>query len=400
MIRLLTILLFSLAVCEAAAQLFTGAATSISLGAETDLHISGQAYLNGDIENNGEINFQHDVDFGTINQVGHISLSGSGNQSLFGNTVSFTSLLVNNEDGISLFLDSAHVGASLDLVNGIVFTNSTVLKSTGSISNESQNSFIEGSLLVRKTNTGDQLFPMGKDGIFNPLTLSSLPGNSEVKVTMINPDLSFPIVGDSLIGVYGNLAWSIEYMGERASSIPTLAFNGINLAELITDSTIRAPEYKPVIACLPPVMNSYHLLKTSMLNKSDDRTFGKIIAAQNLLLETGNKYILAIGLQPAASELQFYVPNIFSPNAQNHTNKKLRPFLQGTTINSLEMTIWDQFNNVIFQEFYSNPDMNLIGWDGYLPNGKEAPQGAYFYSIELNSADGNFNKKSTTFLTR
>jgi gliding motility-associated-like protein len=87
-----------------------------------------------------------------------------------------------------------------------------------------------------------------------------------------------------------------------------------------------------------------------------------------------------------------YIPNVFSPN-NDGSNDLL--FMRGTSIKDVDFKIYDRWGNLVFESF----DIS-VGWAGSY-NGRECPEGVYFYLAEIKFIDDLVVvKKGSITLTR
>jgi len=131
-------------------------------------------------------NFEND---GTLiaNTGSNIIFTGGAPAEIIGNPLSIDRITVNktsSENTVSLTTDVT-ISDELNLTNGIVVSSSTAsinIEDNASISNASTNSYVSGPL----TKIGDEdfVFPVGKENIYAPITLSSTTDASTDEVTV------------------------------------------------------------------------------------------------------------------------------------------------------------------------------------------------------------------------
>lgn len=89
------------------------------------------------------------------------------------------------------------------------------------------------------------------------------------------------------------------------------------------------------------------------------------------------------------------VPNVFTPNGDNANDIF---FVNTANLSEISATIFDRWGNKIYE---LTTDKGNIAWDGKSNNGKEAPDGTYFYVIKATGKDGqNYDKKGNISLYR
>jgi gliding motility-associated-like protein len=89
------------------------------------------------------------------------------------------------------------------------------------------------------------------------------------------------------------------------------------------------------------------------------------------------------------------VPNIFTPNGDK-VNDVFR--LIGSSLNEITATIYDRWGNKVYDV---TSETGNIGWDGKNLQGKDCPDGTYFYIIKAKGDDGKeFEQKGNVTLLR
>ncbi|MEM9326010.1 MAG: DUF2341 domain-containing protein, partial [Bacteroidota bacterium] len=143
-----------------------------SLSVDTDATISlgnGEVTLHGSIENSGVINA------GT----GTVVLSGSENQTISGNEITFNNLTINkSDDGEVVVFDNMSVEGTLALTSGYInLANGNLTMKGGSFSGGSDESFVlttGSSCLRQNVNNTAVLFPLGAAlGSYTPAILDN-----------------------------------------------------------------------------------------------------------------------------------------------------------------------------------------------------------------------------------
>ncbi|THH39836.1 T9SS type B sorting domain-containing protein [Neolewinella litorea] len=90
-----------------------------------------------------------------------------------------------------------------------------------------------------------------------------------------------------------------------------------------------------------------------------------------------------------ARETEVYLPNAFSPTADQEVNRSFRPiFTDPTGLTGYQLQVYDRWGGLLF----SGEDP-LVGWDGSL-GGQLAPAGSYVYILRFTSALGNLVQES------
>ncbi|TAL61220.1 MAG: gliding motility-associated C-terminal domain-containing protein [Bacteroidetes bacterium] len=96
------------------------------------------------------------------------------------------------------------------------------------------------------------------------------------------------------------------------------------------------------------------------------------------------------GVEPPPPTLcgDFFIPNAFSPNGDNH-NELFKP--RNNCIKDINFKIYNRWGNLVFE----TTDVTK-GWDGSTPRGKEVNEGVYMYTIKATLNDGALVKKKGT----
>ena len=92
---------------------------------------------------------------------------------------------------------------------------------------------------------------------------------------------------------------------------------------------------------------------------------------------------LVIGLR------KLYVPNAFSPSAQNAIDREFRPWSNGIMTIGYHLTIYSRWYDVVFE-----CRNEAIGWDGKLSNGTLAPVGTYVWTLDFVDFQGKAHRQS------
>jgi hypothetical protein len=126
-------------------------------------------------------------------------------------------VIINNTNGLTLNA-SRTVAANVDLQNGLLHTgtNTLTIGASGSISQGTATSFVNGKLARAFNSIGSKNFPVGKTGNFRPLSINftALTGTSTVTVEQMESALAgtFP-PGANLAE---NRHWAISQIGASA----------------------------------------------------------------------------------------------------------------------------------------------------------------------------------------
>ena len=166
-------------------------------------------------------------------------LNGNSPQLISGNTEPLLNkLTINNGHGATL-LTGVGITSELTLTNGIITTGSNVLtlECTGSVTGGSTASHISGKLAQKYCSIGTKTFPVGKGGVYRPLTLSytALTGVS----TVVAEQFESTIPGTLPTNVYVQEGryWQLSQSGGSAFAF-NLRLDGTPFVAVATDARI------------------------------------------------------------------------------------------------------------------------------------------------------------------
>lgn len=383
------------------AQPFTvqpGASFFVERGAK--IYVSNEANFQGMLTNNGSLILNKDIDFGANSALGSLRFSGNQDQTITADRMVVEDLIFEKQGIVHLKADELIVRGVLEMNGGYLLTNQTpLLVSSGQVYGGSSASYVEGKM-SQVSNGSPLYYPVGLNGYFNSLTLLEAEEGDRVLVSLEIPDASKLMPGDSLEGVADEVTWNLIPESDRPlSTTIEVNFDGLDLYNMPNTRKFKARRYTPVIAHLKPGLQAYVPLGVGSLHDTDSMSYG-ILSSLKQMKFSGDPHFVTIGRMPLSDGPQFYVPNVFSPAARLSENKTFRPFLEGATIEAIQMTIWDGFNKQMYHTQQSNPGLEQVGWDGLLTNGATASEGVYYFSILLETNQGSFQKKGSFILLR
>ena len=187
-----------------------------------------------------------------------VLMNGTGAQAILGNVpTTFNNLTINNSAGITLSTNET-VAGTLTLTSGLITTGSNTLTigASGNISDANATHYINGKLAHIYSATGSKTFPVGKGGVYRPLTLNytALSGTSTVTAEQFESTL--PGTAPANITLFAGRYWSVTESGSTSrtysltldgTGIPAnksvsmiKGDNGTNVAYTTTGT---APEY-------------------------------------------------------------------------------------------------------------------------------------------------------------
>jgi len=116
---------------------------------------------------------------------------------------------------------------------------------------------------------------------------------------------------------------------------------------------------------------------------------GNLLVVQTVFNQYGCLDLSASVLQVGLRKL--YVPNAFSPSAQNPIDREFRLWCNGVMTQGYHLKIFSRWFDVVFE-----CQDEIRGWDGKLSNGTMAPLGNYVWILEFTDFAGKAHKQSGT----
>ena len=385
------------------AQTFTlGGDASLFMGSEGAFFFGGNTTLNGRINNQGTFVSFSDINFVNNIEGGSIKFTGTGNQSLTGEGLNFTDFVVEKEGELLLNGSRMFISGVFSALSGefqvsedqeLVFSGATLEDGEG---------YVEGRAIGRSAGT-PMIFPMGIDGFPNYITLEGVEQGRIVNVRIDQPDPSALLPDEDIVGIANQLEWVINPEGEAVEATITVDFSGIDLENFTNGQEIRSEKYEPALVLFSRADTLYHTVPGFFVEGSDPQasTFGVYESAQTITISPEGER-LAIALIPVIVRPHFFVPNSFAPYGTIDENRIFRPFLSGDVLTSVYMRVFDSFNKEVylFDQSGDNIDLSLMGWDGTLPLGLEAPNGTYYYTVSLQGETGIYQQSGAVLLMR
>ncbi len=385
------------------AQVFyLGESTGLYVGEELSFYIGGNLEANGTLENEGLLELYSDIDFVQNTEGGNITLMGDDDQNVIGQNLT-AGLLTLRKSGEVHLQSNQLMAEALDLQSGIFNSDAEhqLYVSNGqSVTGGSSGAHVAGSLTMQSVSSEPLRFPMGIDGTYyEELFLKSAPAGTSINVIVRQPDADRLIPGDSLIGLADEVEWIISHDNSTPfTSVVGIVFEGLDLENYPHQNDIRADKYVTVLARLKNDTLLYSPTGYAELTDTDGVSFGTIVTESAIRI-TGDTTFLALGKKPAADGPYFYVPNAFAPDGDFDENRLFRPFLEGYDVYSLEIRVWNRFNQEVYRISADDPKLSELGWDG-THKGFDEPEGIYYFKISLESEVGSFSKNGTLLLLR
>jgi len=187
---------------------------------------------------------------------GTVSFIGLSLQTLGGTQpVTFNNMTVNNSSGIDID-NNETVNGILTLNNGLIITDiySLTVGCSGSITGAGPSNYIEGKLVRVYCGTGSKSFPVGKGGIYRPMTLqyTALTGTSSVTVEEFESSTIIGTLPASTTFLSPNRYWLVSESGGSGETYSiTLdgtgySFSGVPV--ILKDGTNPLTSYSVTVA--------------------------------------------------------------------------------------------------------------------------------------------------------
>ena len=415
-------------------QLKVGSAASLSVGG--DLTNTGQIYdegllvVSGTVDNSSRLNISNNsgstvptlqangnvINTGNLENVGLIRLGGSwsntgiyngiageiefdgmGDQQFSNSVVDLNTLTINSGGTTTITGDTVRVLGQIDFVNGYLDVEAgayLIIESEASVLGGSVNSYSIGKLHQR--GQGYKFYPVGNDEYYLPVYLEQIYGQALLMGVQVGAFPNPPTPDRLLESVSGNYFWDLETVSGRFdSSQVTVDYLEANLLNSPTANNIAYEEATPVLAESESLSEPFTSLFTTDPSIDDPDLF----SSGMITSETGfSKRYLAVALSPKIPEDGVsYIPNAFSPLSINPEDRVLKFYGEKVVPEEFSFKIYDRYGKVM----YETTDLDhakTTGWDGFLPNGKEAPSGYYFYSAKFAFLNGRRVSKTGDIL--
>ncbi len=386
----------------ASSQFYVGRDALVHVSDGANLEVRGDLQNFGALQNLGIISLFNDWtannNFNGIE--GELRFLGSEDQMVRPNKLEISSLTVNTLGSINFLGEEYIVRDRIEFRFGTVEIGDEtrfVLGENASVIGGSNDSYFDGSLISK--GSGIKVFPIGSNGVYSPLTLLDVFGNNvEIEASYNRDNPVDPEPGDSLLGVSNRGYWELELIkGVSDESQIQLEFSDEDLTDFRIRNFIRHISNEPSIAFTENLTNRWQSLGTQEITNSDSLTFGTILAERPVKLDSGQKLYFAIGLAPKVPGRPFYfIPEVFSPNAQNPDNRTFKVFGERITNQDFSFKIFNRLG----AEVYSTSSFiqaNETGWDGRNAAGIEEPSGVYFYSVRIRFDNASIIEQSKSF---
>ena len=377
-----------------------GEKSSLSTGASTSIFFSTDAQMNGAIQNDGLLTFQGDVDFAGNVAIGDVAFTGDVDQQLSADSIVIDELTINKEGALGITSNWLVVTNDLFADKGIFSTDQTQFLLLGNTVSDTDR-FVEGPMFGLSRGE-DMIFPVGVNGLRNYLTIQGTTEGNLVRVECMVPNAEELVPNGDMIGLADEMVWKVSLEGSDSQETQFIGdFSGVDLQNFGNQNVINAFEYDPALAVLVPEDSIFRTLSSIDILDTDEVSFGTIVSNQPITL-TNEGITLAVSLIPVQIGPTFFVPNTFSPTATNDQNRVFRPYFTGAEISAISFQVFDAFNNVVHQFVQSgdNIDLNLSHWDGVIEGGDDAPEGVYYFSVNLTAEGEQFKKVGSVLLVK
>lgn len=128
-----------------------------------------------------------------------------------------------------------------------------------------------------------------------------------------------------------------------------------------------------------------------VIEYAEDGTFNSLLEVTDQSTTCSDTF--SVNITVIGSNVLF-VPNVFSPLAQNADNQSLKVFGTNISDTEFEFTVYNRWGEVIYQTLSSTEAMN-VGWTGVNQNnGNESEMGSYTYTLKGRFFDGKEIVKS------
>ena len=370
--------------------------SSIAIGDGSSLYLGVNASFDGVLDNGGEIESGGDLDFKSNTTVGNLKLVGDGNQSLFGDTLSVSDIVVEKPDNANVILETDRVIVSgmLDVTSGVVQTDKVDDIVVSGTSDPEGGGYVEGNM-IGLTAGQPVTFPMGVNGFTNYLTISNTDPGVVIITDCRVPNPATLLPDEEMLAIPDEVEWLVRTVQDSAETDATISidFSGIDFdyENVSNGKSIRSNAYGPAIVMFDQTDSLYHVLEFPSPDSlsRDERssiTRGGISGSRTIRLSNRSTRI-ALAWVPIVDAARIYMPNAFAPGSTIAENRIFRPFFEGNgeSITRISFAVFNGLNVEVYSHESSGTDLDLslIGWDGRTSSGQVAPTGIYYYRVSV-----------------
>ncbi|GAB4242367.1 MAG: hypothetical protein Tsb0034_19800 [Ekhidna sp.] len=376
-----------------------GSSTTFTLGSEATFYAGGNTYFNGEFSSDGTIISFSDLDFIANDTVGSLRFVGAGDQELFGDTLYITNMEVNKSGNVKVSTDRIFVSGNLNVTSGVIQTDDIDDLIVTGQSNPGRG-YVEGKL-VGLTSGRPVTFPMGINGFANYVTFSNTTAGITMIVDCVVPDPTTLLPTEDMVGIADEVEWIVRTVEGETEAQVAVDFAGLDFINFSNGQSVRANKYAPAVVMIQKEDTIYTALESVEATPEDNasnQTSGRVVSNTTITIDTTATRINVAWL-PIVDGPQFYVPNAFSPNGFYEENRVFRPFYANGEITSIQVSVFNSFNEEVYSynESGTDLDLSLVGWDGSIGSGNEAEAGVYYYRIQL-VADAQVYQKTGSVL--
>jgi hypothetical protein len=379
-----------------------GSDAGLFVGSDASFYFGGNTTLNGNLNNQGQVTSFSDINFVSNTDIGSIKFIGTADQQLLGEELIFLDFTVDKDGQLIVNPRKVTVNGTMSMARGVIKTDadqevvikgSTISGGTG---------YIEGRALGVLSN-GELTFPTGINGFTNYITFSGFDPNITFEVRILRPDGSTLNPDEDIVGIADQVEWQVVSPEVPASAFVSVDFSGIDLQNFQNGEPIRSEKYEAALVMYTADDTLYHSVPGVFVDGSDPKSesFGRFESTERIAISS-EVTRLNIALIPVIIRPHFFVPNSFAPNGELDENHLFRPFYSGDKVTSIYMRVFDSFNKEVYlySQTGDDVDLSLMGWDGTMPSGVGAPNGVYYYTIQLQGETENHNQSGAVLLVK
>jgi hypothetical protein len=200
--------------------------------------------------------------------------------------------------------------------------------------------------------------------------------------------------------------WIVEALEDSVEVTVSVTFSGVDLQNLSNGEFIRANAYQPTLQLFDEADTLFRALTTLSVSGTDaDIPSRGVIETSDVITINNVPKRFAIGFSPVQTGPTYFVPNAFAPDGVLEENRVFRAYYTGppgTEILSVRFSIFNSFNKEVhnFSASGGAVDLTQSAWDGKLPGGQEAPEGVYYYKINLVSTEETISDAGSLILVK
>lgn len=388
------IYIIGLVPCIAWGQLWIPTNGLVHIAEGANLEVGGNLENNGVIQNRGTLSLYGDwVSNANFNGLtGTLMFRGGSDQMISPPQLTVSEIIVDQGGEVNFPGSQYIILDRLEFKFGNIKVGDNtrfVLEPNVRVVGGSNSSYFDGTLVAK--GSGIKTFPVGKDGLYAPVTLLSVFGlNTEIAASFQRGNTVDPVPGDSLLGVSHRGLWELELL--NGATDPTkveIEFSEDDLSDFRVPNNIRHRVNAPVIAYALDPAGTYRSLGVESITDSDSLTYGTIVSELTLQPSIGQKLYLAIGLAPRVpSEGLYFIPEAFSPQSNDPKNQAFRIFGERISSEGFDLQIYNRYGVVVY-ETSSFEEANQNGWNGQnQKTGASEPVGVYYYTVKFQFETG------------